>query len=104
MSGRLVIGSAPQAPHMLQGLPRPRAGGVSAEKANRHGVGQTRIRGTEGQSEVGCRSCLAPDLVMTTHHRAGLRSFLLPHPMPRATEHFPGDPPAPGLGSSHFWK
>lgn len=82
MSGCLVIGSAPGAPQVLQGMPRPGAGGISAEKANRHRVGQTRIRGTEGQIEVGLQVGLSPDLIITTLYRAGLQSFLLRHPMP----------------------
>lgn len=53
MSGCLLIHSAPWAAHVLQGMPRPGAGGVSAEKANRHRVGRTRILGTEGQIQVG---------------------------------------------------
>lgn len=75
MSGCLVIGSTPQAPHMLPGMPRPGAGGVSAEKANGHRVGQTRIRGTEGQVEVGLRPC-------HNHSPLGGPSKLLPYPMP----------------------
>lgn len=91
MSGCLVIGCAPPAPHVLPGMPRPGAGSVSAEKANGHRVGQTRIRGTGGQVEVGLQVWSGPG--PCHNHSAQGRPSELSAPVPCALSYrtLPGE-------------